>query len=373
MKITFVLPAVTLHGGIRVVAIYAEQLKRRGHDVAVAAPPLHIPVRRKIKSLVLGRGWPGSRLESSYFDGTPVKPRILERYRPVVDEDLPDADVVVATYYDTAHWVNRLAASKGAKAILIQNYEVEDGKSNAALDASWRMPMHKIVISNWLVELAREKFGDSVVSHVPYGVDLKQFNAAPRRKQAVPTVGMLYSKSWFKGCRTSLAALERVAVSLPSLRLVCFGAERPGPVTLRLPAYAEFHFRPPQDMLRQLYAQCDVWLCASNREGFHMPPMEAMACRCPVVSTRVGGPVDMIDEGVNGYLVEIGDVGTLSDRVLRVLKLPPADWQKMSEAAYRTAARYTWDEAADLFEKALELAIERTKRGELDGQRAARV
>ena len=37
----------------------------------------------------------------------------------------------------------------------------------------------------------------------------------------------------------------------------------------------------------------------------------------------------------------------------------------MSEAAYRTATRYTWDDATDLFEKALELAIERGKRGEL--------
>ena len=133
---------------------------------------------------------------------------------------------------------------------------------------------------------------------------------------------------------------------------------------LRLPPYADFHQQPPQDKLKDLYARCDVWLCGSIREGFHLPPLEAMACRCPVVSTRVGGPMDIVEEGLNGHLVEVGDVGALADRVLRVLNLPTAEWKKMSDAAYHTATRFTWDEATDMFEKALEMAIERNRRGD---------
>ena len=57
---------------------------------------------------------------------------------------------------------------------------MEDGKSNAQLDATWRMPIHKIVISKWLVEVAQEKFGDTMLSHVPNSVDLEQFHAEPR-------------------------------------------------------------------------------------------------------------------------------------------------------------------------------------------------
>jgi glycosyltransferase involved in cell wall biosynthesis len=364
MRITFVLPAVTLHGGVRVVAIYAERLKRRGHEVTVVAPPLHISIRRKIKSLVLGRGWPSLRWEEAYFAETAVKPHILESFRPVLAGDVPDADVVVATYYTTADWVRLLPAEKGGKAILIQNYEVEDGETNPELDASWRMPMQKIVISRWLLELAREKFGDARACQVPYGIDFQQFDAPLRQKQEVPTVGLLYSKAWYKACGVSLAAVKKVAASLPRLRLICFGFQRPGPVALRLPRYAEFHFRPAQSKLKELYSQCDVWLCGSDREGFHMPPMEAMACRCPVVSTRVGGPMDMIEEGLNGHLVERRDVAALADRVLDVLNLSPGDWKRMSDAAYCTARRYNWDDATDLFEKALELAIERNRRRE---------
>ncbi len=363
MKVTFVLPFAGLQGGIRVIAIYAHRLRKRGHEVTVVSIPFSMPWRRKVKSLLLGRGWPKTQSEGSHFDGVGVTHRVLEKDRPLVDSDVPDADVVVATYYPMAYSVLNLSRAKGAKAFFIQNYEMEDGKPNPKLDATWRMPMHKIVITKWLVKIAQEKFADPIVSLVPNSVDLDQFNAPPRGKRSVPTVGLLYATSWMKGCRTSLEALKQVARALPSLRLISFGAEHPG-FDLRLPPYAEFHYRPPQEKLRELYAQCDVWLCGSAREGFGLPPLEAMACRCPVVSTRVAGPLDFIEEGVNGHLVHIGDVNGLADRLMDVLNLGQEDWTKMSDAAYGTATRFTWDDATDLFEKALELAIERDRCGE---------
>jgi glycosyltransferase involved in cell wall biosynthesis len=126
-------------------------------------------------------------------------------------------------------------------------------------------------------------------------------------------------------------------------------------------------------MLKDLYSQCDVWLCGSVREGFHMPPMEAMACRCPVVSTRVGGPMDMVQDGVNGYLVDIGDVDALAKRLSKVLNSSQEEWGKMSDAAYRTATDYTWDKATELLEQALKFTIERNRRGELKDELAARM
>jgi glycosyltransferase involved in cell wall biosynthesis len=52
---------------------------------------------------------------------------------------------------------------------------------------------------------------------------------------------------------------------------------------------------------KNVYADCDVWLFASFSEGFGLPIIEAMACRCPVVATRAGCAPDVIKEGVNGY------------------------------------------------------------------------
>ena len=57
MRITFVLNHVNLNGGIRVTAIYAERLKRRGHDVVVVTRPRPVAsLKNKVKSLVIFRG-----------------------------------------------------------------------------------------------------------------------------------------------------------------------------------------------------------------------------------------------------------------------------------------------------------------------------
>jgi len=161
MRITFVLEAASLAGGVRVVAIYAKELSRRGHQVCIIStqrPPYS--TRHKIKSLLKGQGWPGyPPLGPTHLDDLGVEHRMLKSYRPVRDKDVPDADVVVATWWKTADWVAALSPKKGAKAYLIQHYETWGGPPGE-VDRTWRLPLHKIVISRWLADLARDKYGD---------------------------------------------------------------------------------------------------------------------------------------------------------------------------------------------------------------------
>ncbi len=124
-------------------------------------------------------------------------------------------------------------------------------------------------------------------------------------------------------------------------------------VSLPIPPGATFTLLPPQDRIRDIYASCDVWLCSSTSEGFGLPVLEAMACRCPIVSTMVGGPIDLITEGVDGFLVPISDAAAMADKANRVLTMPEADWRKMSDAAYAKATGYSWNDAVDRFEAAL--------------------
>lgn len=354
MRVTFVLPYAGMAGGIRVLAIYAARLRQRGHEVTVVSlPRTRLSLLRKVKSLVGGRGWPKDpKPIPSHFDAVDVPFHVLETARPVVDNDVPDADVVLATFWKTGPWVVALSPRKGAKAILLQGYETSPGREDPEIDAAWQLPLHKIVVSHWLVELARERFGDTNVHHVPNSVDTDQFHAPVRGKQTTPTVGMLYATAHLKGVDVSLAALERVRKQMGSLRVVAFGATGVS-AELPLPDWVEFHYRPPQKEIPRLYSKCDVWLCGSRREGFHLPPLEAMACRCPVVSTRCGGPMDTIVEGVNGFLVNVDDTVGLAERLVKVLMLDESEWRRMSDAALETAARYTWDDATDLLESAL--------------------
>jgi len=354
MRVTFVLPHAGMAGGMRVLATYASRLQRRGHQVTVVSTPQwQPPLKRKVKSLLSGRGWPkGAEPEPSWFDAADVTHRVIERWRAVADHDVPDADIVLATWWGTGPWVAALSPRKGAKAIFLQGYETSPGAFHPEMDAAWRLPLRKIVVASWLATLAEERFGDAKVHLVPNSVDTEQFHAPERGRQARPTAGMLYTTFHAKGADVSLTALERVRRRLPELRVLAFGAERVSP-QLPLPDWIEFHYRPTQEEIRRLYAQCDVWLCGSRREGFHLPALEAMACRCPVVATRMGGPQDFIEEGVNGFLVDVDDARALAEQLFGILGLEEARWKRMSAAALATAQGYTWDDATTLLEGAL--------------------
>jgi glycosyltransferase involved in cell wall biosynthesis len=372
MRVNFVLPDANLGGGTRVISMYAERLRRRGHDVLVVSTPhKHPSFQQKLRSLCRGAGWPGRPCrQPSHLDGLAVEHRILERWRPVADRDLPDADVVIATWWETAEWVAALAPSKGAKVYFIQGYEIFDYLPVSRVEATWSMPFHKITVAQWLFDLAREKYGDEHASLVPNSVNLDQFHASPRGKQDVPTVGLMYSGAALKGCDFSLRAFALASERIPGLRLIAFG-DIPIEPDLPLPHETEYHRRPDQSSIRDIYSRCDAWLFGSRSEGFGLPILEAMACRTPVIGTPAGAAPELIGQG-GGYLVRPEDPEDMAAAIERLLLLSDTKWRAMSDAAHATATRYNWDDATDQFERALGIAIERAARGDVAGGRRRR-
>lgn len=357
MRITFVCPFLGLAGGIRVIAIHAQSLVARGHEVTVVSTPLAQPrLKSRLGALARGRGWPVNRgVRGPYF--APFGGRLIEldRHRPVVDADLPDADVVVATWWETAEWVNGLSASKGAKAYFIQHYEAHPGQPKERVDATWLMPMHRIVVSRWLADLGERRFGVERPTLVANGVDVAQFSSPERAMQRVPTVGVMYSTIPYKGLDVSLQAVRIARERVPDLRLVAFGAMEPT-ADLPLPERTEFHLRPGQDLIPMLYGACDAWLFASRTEGFGLPLLEAMACRTPVIGTPSGAAPELIERG-GGVLVRPDDPADMASAIERVAGMGDESWRAMSDAAYRTASTHTWAEATGRFERALEAAV----------------
>lgn len=354
MKITFLLPTVSLAGGIKVAALYAAALVRNGHQVVLVSPPTRgIPLRRKIKSLFLGKGWPKTpRVPQSHLDGLGLDHRTLDTWRHIENNDVPDADVVIATWWETAEWAAQLSPEKGAKVYFIQGYEVFPYLPRERVLATYRLPMKKIVVANWLKVLMNNTFADTQVALVPNSVDHTQFHAAARGKQSRPTVGFLYGESSLKGVDLTLQVIQRLAVKFPNLRVIAFGSTPP----FNFPhwnADVEFQQSPPQDTLRNIYAQCDVWLSASRSEGFNLPTMEAMACRTPVVATRTGWPEEAIVQHANGVLVDVGDVDGLTDGVEWALTLSETKWLAVSAAAFDTVANCSWERSAHMFEEVL--------------------
>ncbi|MEH2526203.1 MULTISPECIES: glycosyltransferase family 4 protein [unclassified Bradyrhizobium] len=353
-----------MSGGTRVVAIYADELSRRGHEVFVVAPPTRpVPGFQRVRDYFAGKGW--TRYCSrgpSHFDGRSTNVTLLDRWRPVEEQDVPDADIVIATWWETAEWIRFFSARKGAKVYFVQHHEVFPYLPVERCRATYQFPLHKIVVARWLKDLMEREYGDANVDLVPNSVDRSQFFAQRRPKQRRPTVGLLYAASEFKGLDIALAALELVRTNIPELRIMSFGS-RDASAHLALPAGTEYLRSPPQDQIREIYASCDVWLTASRSEGFNLPAMEAMACRTPVVSTRAGWPEEAIRPGWNGWLADVDDVAELARGVEWILLRTEDEWRRLSDNALATVETSSWEASTDLFEDALGRAWRESRTG----------
>lgn len=353
MNITFILPSFGLNGGNRVVAIYARILQSRGHRVNIIAQPFTRPsVRSGLSALRRGQRIKHPVDGAFLLDGAGVNLHILDTPTPPEDHDLPDADVVIATWWETAFWTAALAPSKGRKFYFVQHHEVHSHLPWRLSRGSYYLPLKKITISQWLVDIMAHEYGDTNVALVPNGVDIDQFYAPDRSKQSQPTVGLMYAPTHFKGLDISLAALAQTQEHIPDLKVVAFGTTPPVS-RYPLPKNSTFHLNPAQQNIRDIYASCDAWLFGSRTEGFGLPLLEAMACRTPVVGTCAGAAPELIVDGHNGYLVSIEDSNAMANRLIDVLSMSGCQWRSMSDVAFATARQNTWDVAADRFEQAL--------------------
>ncbi len=354
MRISFVLPPDELCGGIRVLSIYAQRLAKRGHRVTVTQPRHRRPSMREVlRSLRRNCRWPKAPDKGpSYFDGMREITRVkLPHSGPIAERDLPDADVVIATWWETAEWVWGLPARKGRKVHFMQDYEIWGGHTER-VDATCRLAMPKIVIAKWVANLLSSRFGTEPIALIPNAVDAKLFCAPVRGKQRVPTVGFTYTSMRNKGADISMRAIQIARGQLPNLRVISFGAQAPIH-SLPLPKGAEFFHRVPDRELPTIYASCDAWLFGTRIEGFGLPILEAMACRTPVIGTPAGAAPELLSHG-GGIQVPMEDAEAMAEAITHLCLLPEARWQQISDAAWHTANSYTWEDATDRFEAALE-------------------
>ncbi len=96
------------------------------------------------------------------------------------------------------------------------------------------------------------------------------------------------------------------------------------------------HFLGKQDNVNELLPTADLMLMPSEMESFGLAALEAMACRVPAIATRVGGVPELIDDGINGILCDIGDVDAMAMAAIDLLS-DPNRLEAMSAAARRTA------------------------------------
>jgi L-malate glycosyltransferase len=131
---------------------------------------------------------------------------------------------------------------------------------------------------------------------------------------------------------------QKVQAQIPSkLLMIGDGPERqPAEQLCRdLGICNEVRFLGKQDAIEELLAICDLFLMPSEIESFGLAALEAMACEVPVISSNGGGLPEVNIHGVTGYLSDPGDVESMAQYAIGLLKNP----EKLAEFRHNALER----------------------------------
>ncbi|MBW4686012.1 MAG: glycosyltransferase family 4 protein [Komarekiella atlantica HA4396-MV6] len=184
------------------------------------------------------------------------------------------------------------------------------------------------------IDIAPEK-----ITVIPYGAPVDIFQPQPKTSDRFRAmfVGRLSPR---KGVHYLMQAWQELKLSDAELVLVGTNLFPSG----WLEQYKDIYRHVPSVphlLLNQYYSSASVLVFPSLVEGFGLVILEAMACGIPVITTPNTGGLDVLTDGVEGFIVPIRDVETLKEK-LEWCYSHPQELAEMGRAARRKAEQYNW-------------------------------
>jgi glycosyltransferase involved in cell wall biosynthesis len=207
-------------------------------------------------------------------------------------------------------------------------------------------------------ELTRH-FARQDVSVIPNAVDLARFNPPERLRRretarkilqiSVPEcVLLLVGNDWKKkGLIPLLNAIAAIR-HLP-LRLLIVGRDDRAPFLEQiqhLHLEGRVFFLDPSSDIMHFYSAADVYTGPSLHDSFALPPIEAMACGLPVITSVTNGGSQIITEGFDGFVLSDAQDSVALSRLISQLYEQPELRRSVGENAARTAKSYSWERNA---------------------------
>lgn len=374
LRFVFVLSSFQFYGGVLLVIEYANHLTRRGHSVKLFTP------NGTVDPNLLERLHPSvSVIECAASLPITRSPLALVRLLWSMARDLPPADVVVATHTPT------VAAILLARIVGTAQSQQPSSNSTDPNSSKLHITLTKRPARAWLYMDYPEMFRDRYVERMLLRVAPRWFDViwtiSTPLKEAVsaytnrpivvtgsglPNDELLFNQPRLqspdgekrilyvgnskprKGLRDFLAAMNVAYEHNPNIRIVIAGSEdcrslieQSEIAKLDNKAIIEFHPKPSDLELSELYASSDLFVSASWGEGLGYPPLESMACGTPVVLTDSGGVRDYAQHEENCLMVPPKDVSAMAAAVERLVG-DESLTDHLSRNGRKTALRYNW-------------------------------
>ena len=242
--------------------------------------------------------------------------------------------------------------------------------------STWGWQDRVIAVSSDVAESVRAHARSDVrVEVVLNGVDVHRFDrcrvdaAALRRELGIPlgapVVGTVAVFRTQKRLDQWLEAARALLEVYPDARFLLVGD---GPLRAELSARADslglngaVHWAGLQSDVRPYLAAMDVYLMSSAVEGLPIALLEAMAMRCVVVATSVGGIPEVVVDGRNGFLVPAGRPDVFAEVTGRVLRSPSALARVADEARRTVEERFSIRKMTEQLEAAYQDVVSRRR------------
>jgi N-acetyl-alpha-D-glucosaminyl L-malate synthase BshA len=188
-------------------------------------------------------------------------------------------------------------------------------------------------VSDYLKRQTISEFGiqrpiERVYNFVNCDVFRKAADPEFRGQWAAPGEGILVHISNFRPLKRTGDVVEvfsRIRKRIPArLLMVGDGPDRPS-AEWRAEVHGvqdDVRFLGKRADMERLLSVSDLLLLPSELESFGLVALEAMASEVPVIATRVGGVPEVVEDGEDGYLFEVGDVEGMAEAGLSLLSNP---------------------------------------------------
>jgi N-acetyl-alpha-D-glucosaminyl L-malate synthase BshA len=211
-------------------------------------------------------------------------------------------------------------------------------------------------VSNYLRDATFKGFGIDKDIEVIYNfVDTSKFKPLPASEGSSREARVIHISNFraVKRVQDVVHAFNLIRQRLPArLVMVGDGPEKEGVKELAgaLGIEKNIEFMNTISDVSEVLAKADLFLLPSQIESFGLAACEAMSCGVPVVAYNVGGLPEVIESGVDGYLVELGDIKGMAEIGLKILNNPSVGSEVGRRARAKVVERFSQDKIIDRYE-----------------------
>jgi glycosyltransferase involved in cell wall biosynthesis len=217
----------------------------------------------------------------------------------------------------------------------------------------WKEAGAVIANSEGLKDLARKTSAGQKIEIIHNGIDVFDFvpknEKRPQNKFIITTGASRITAR--KGLNYLLEALPELVAKNQSLYLKIMGDgdEKENleklAKELQMEKYVEFIGRVPRENTAPFYQEASLFVLPSLNEGMSNAMLEALASGLPLVATDTGGTRELLQNGINGFIVEAKNSQDLKEKIKKIADNPELQ-RTMGEESRKKAMEMSWKKIA---------------------------